>query len=529
MAQTKKRSGGGSRSGKVSKVLISNTGALKKKYGPVGLALVQKAIAAWMKADAARGIAARFVALDDHKAMAALGGAAVAIATDERATKLAIDAIAKKNGGAALVIVGADDVVVLQRLVNPTWTGSSGDDPDTQVPSDLPYACTAAYSTDARAFTAPTRVVSRLPDMVAAVKPDHLLQNINTAIGWTSHPAAAYVAGFALSAAVWSGSSQASANALFGAKASVELSPPQGPSWKAAALAPRMHFINCHGGAADPQFYGQQGQSYPIAHQAALLPGNVTKGTVVAAECCYGAELYDPALAPPMGICSAYLAQGAYGYMGSSTIAYGPAGTPNGYADLMCQYFLLAIQKGGSIGEALLAARRRYVATSGVLDLVGLKTLAQFHLLGDASIRPIGARTRAGAGQKSVRRGGPTRAADDALEPEKTPVASELQTAAPPPAVAALFRKAAAQHGLQLGESRAAAVAPPMGAHVAAKVTRGARKPATVFHYAFLAPPRAQPKRSGTRPQGPTARNILLVAREENGKVVDEVRELHQK
>src|SRR5580692_156824 len=44
-------------------------------------------------------------------------------------------------------------------------------------------------------------------------------------------------------------------------------------------------------------FYGQPlGQAvYPDAHLATWIDGRVSAGTVVAAECCYGAELYDPA------------------------------------------------------------------------------------------------------------------------------------------------------------------------------------------------------------------------------------------
>ena len=114
----------------------------------------------------------------------------------------------------------------------------------------------------------------------------------------------------------------------------------------------------------------------------------IKAGTVAAVECCYGAELYDSVtLALPMPICQRYLEQGAYGYFGSSTIAYGPA-EGNGAADLITRFFLLAILDGASLGRAALMARQHFVEEVGELDPVDLKTLAQFSLLGDPSVQP---------------------------------------------------------------------------------------------------------------------------------------------
>ena len=89
----------------------------------------------------------------------------------------------------------------------------------------------------------------------------------------------------------------------------------------------------------------------------------------------------------PLPICQRYLMQGAYGYFGSSTIAYGPA-EGNGAADLITQYFLLAVLEGASLGRAALVARQRFVQQTAELDPVDLKTLGQFNLLGDPSIHP---------------------------------------------------------------------------------------------------------------------------------------------
>lgn len=87
-------------------------------------------------------------------------------------------------------------------------------------------------------------------------------------------------------------------------------------------------------------------------------------GTVAAVECCYGAELYDATtLGIDLPICQSYLRQGAYGYFGSTTIAYGPVDS-NGAADLICQYFLLNVLEGSSLGRATLAARQQFVGNA---------------------------------------------------------------------------------------------------------------------------------------------------------------------
>ena len=172
---------------------------------------------------------------------------------------------------------------------------------------------------------------------------------------------------------------------LFGA-AEVHTSPAEGPAWTAAWLQRRIHFINCHGAEGDTQFYGQQGTDYPVSLRASDITGHVAQGTVVAAECCYGAQLWGGGRGEPVAM--AYLRNGAVGYLGSTTIAYGPADA-NGDADLVCQYFLEAVLAGASLGRAALEARQRFVRGVTVLSPVSTKTLAQFQLLGDPSACPV--------------------------------------------------------------------------------------------------------------------------------------------
>jgi hypothetical protein len=130
-----------------------------------------------------------------------------------------------------------------------------------------------------------------------------------------------------------------------------------------------------------------------VALDASLLPGTIGNGCIVSAECCYGAQLYAISSANPQtGICNVYLSNGAYGFFGSTTIAYGPA-SGNAEADLLCQYFLRYVLNGASLGRATLQARQQFVqdfTTAGTsMSSVDLKTLAQFNLLGDPALQPI--------------------------------------------------------------------------------------------------------------------------------------------
>ncbi|HEY4334762.1 MAG TPA: hypothetical protein VGM89_02665, partial [Puia sp.] len=90
-----------------------------------------------------------------------------------------------------------------------------------------------------------------------------------------------------------------------------------------------------------------------------------------------------------LSIANNYLLNGALGFLGSSTIAYGPADS-NDQADLICAYFFTSVLKGASTGRSLLEARQQYLTKSGPhLDPVALKTLGQFYLLGDPSLQPV--------------------------------------------------------------------------------------------------------------------------------------------
>lgn len=385
------------------KLILSNRSALTAKYGKAGAGRVHAAMEALVKADAGRGLKSRIVYIDAAPAMKAVGGKPVTDAGDCKQNKDAVDAVFRRLAPQYLMILGAIDVIPHQDIRNPTYDPPN--DPDQFAWGDLPYACDAPYSRDVAKFRGPTRVVARLPDLTGASDPEHILKLLKSAAGYKSHPATDYAGYFGLSTHAWRKSTELSLENMFGNSGALAISPVAGPGHPAKRLASLSHFINCHGGPADPQFYGEQGDSTPVSLTSQKLAGKIARGTVAAVECCFGAELYNAGMLNlDIPICQQYLGQGAYGYFGSSTIAYGPP-EGNGTADLITQYFLMEVMNGESIGAAALLARQKYVRQVNELDPVDLKTLAQFNVLGDPSLKPASvpsATTVAKGADKSV-------------------------------------------------------------------------------------------------------------------------------
>ena len=370
----------------INKVIVTNQSALLAKYG-AGVKAIDAAVKKLVAADKKRGLTTLLIAIDNAAQMKRVKGVPVTKVKDPKQCKVAIDAIFRALNPEYLLILGAIDVIPHQDIDNPAY--GPGDDDDREAFGDVPYACDTPYSKKAEDFRAPTRVVGRLPDLTGGSDPRYLVGLLSTAASAKSRPASAYAQYLGVSADPWANSTGLSLQKLFGAKASARLCPPSGPNWKPPQLGALSHFFNCHGAPADTHFYGQRGSSYPEAHDAAWLKGRLSPGTVLSAECCYGAELYDPnKTAGQPGICNTYLSEGAYAVFGSSTIAYGPA-SGNGSADLLCQFFLKHVLEGASLGRATLEARQDFVHSAATLDAFDLKTLAQFSLMGDPSIQPV--------------------------------------------------------------------------------------------------------------------------------------------
>jgi hypothetical protein len=372
---------------RVDKIIVSNMSALKAKYVAADYNKVSAELNNLIKADKQRGLVTTFIALDDKQVM---GNNRVTTATDPRQNKAAIDFVYKTWTPDYLLILGAVDIVPHQDMRNPIY--SAGGDPDRIAYGDLPYACDHAYSTNAKDFFGPTRVVGRLPDLTGGTDPRYLMGLLRTASAYKQGDNQTYSKYFGISAEVWKGSTGLSLVNTFGNSSDQKNVPPANSNWPASYLGRLSHFINCHGSQNDPHFYGQSVQNpnnYPVSEAASYIDNKVSEGTVAAAECCYGAQLYNPALSNNQaGICSTYLANKAYAFFGSTTIAYGPS-DGNDNADLICQYFLQSLLGGASIGRALLEARQEFIHNANMSDPANVKTIAQFNLYGDPSLAPV--------------------------------------------------------------------------------------------------------------------------------------------
>jgi Peptidase family C25 len=363
------------------KILVTNCAALEKKYKN-GVKALLAAVRDLIAADKGRGLTTQLVDISDQTKMKAFKGRAVTSPGNERQCKDAVDAIYASARPDYLVLVDGPDVVPHLTLDNPT-----PGDGDARVPSDLPYASDAPYtSRDAAKYAAVTRAVGRIPGVTGAGKPDFVVKQLKAAAAYKSRKRADYMDHFAVSAQVWEASTALSVENIFGSNA-IKTCPPTGSSGVRKLLAPLSHFINCHGAEVDPHFYGQKGKDYPVAMDSDDVTAGAKRNTMIATECCYGAQLFDPAQAGnDLPISNSYLDAGAIAFLGSTTIAYGPA-EGNGAADLLTQYFMINALAGSSFGRAFLEARQKFVLGQKMEDPVNVKTLAQFILLADPSLQ----------------------------------------------------------------------------------------------------------------------------------------------
>ncbi|MCE9526758.1 MAG: hypothetical protein K8R36_11975 [Planctomycetales bacterium] len=377
------------------KVIVTNLAELEAKYGPAGRASVEAAVNGLIAADATRGIVTMLVDLNDAGTLAAYGFAPIPavnpLPLDPVLYKDAIDKVYTHFAPrpAYLMLLGSIDVVPHIPLCN-LLKGQPGD-PDMDVPSDLPYACDAPYSTDVQDFIAPARVVGRLPNVTGDTDPAYLVCLLDTAAAYTSRPAADYSPFLGISAQAWETSTDLSLDTIFGTHSGVKVSPRDGTTGVWAEASRLSHFVNCHGATGAPYFYGKTAPLV-LAHSAATVGPMINKGTVMTAECCYGAELYNPggSLVPGQnGMCNTYLGSKAYVYFGSTNTSYGGT-TTIGTADLICQLFFKGLISGASAGWACLQARLDYVLKRGPALTTGdWKTLAQFNLMADPSLKPV--------------------------------------------------------------------------------------------------------------------------------------------
>ena len=311
---------------------------------------------------------------------------------------------------AVLLLIGGDECIPFHRLPNPAH------DDDGVVLSDSPYA------SDDAGYLAPQRIVARLPDG-AGPSPALLLATLDQMIDyhhgrmprpvaqipagrgllgvrWPPHAQAALSGGY--TARVWQESSRAVLDAIE-RDAALHASPPlDADALDPGALAARrLLYVNLHGGAGLPNWYGQGegiGSGAASRLPVALRPdriGGVVAGGILVSEACYGMEL--PGRTTATSIPLRALAEGALACVGATASAYGSYAAPLVCADLLCQRLLAHLARGLPVGHALQQARLEFAQTiyhrQGFLDDVDVKTLGEFVLLGDpwAGVAPLAA------------------------------------------------------------------------------------------------------------------------------------------
>lgn len=333
-----------------NKVYITNWKTLAQKYGQGGSEAIEAALMQSIKADAQRGLISIVVGLDVPEQYGGTQSRGV-LPSDEMANKRAVDAIHRHFSPDYIVLVGGPDIIPHIKLRNPM----RDHDAEPDVDSDIPYMSDARHARQITAFRAVTRVVGRIPDVKGARDPAALIDLLRQAR--EHRPQAQPIrTALAVSALAWRQSTEESIANLFNHPVPVVTSPTTDLRVEPDRLEGMVHFINCHGAAFSAAFYGDDGIGpNPTVLAAESLEGRVEAGAFIAAECCYGAALFDPADEDSgrLPMANAYLAAGAVAYVGSTSIAFGPA-SGNGAADLITQWFLKYALVGDSSGLAFL-------------------------------------------------------------------------------------------------------------------------------------------------------------------------------
>lgn len=392
---------------KTIKLIVTHGGALERKYGVGGLERIMDAITELARADEARGFTTMFVRLDEADETNPYGVSALTGKATALRCKRVIDRLWKVLKPDYLVLLGAADVLPHFEVPNPSYKPVDGDD-DRLVPTDNPYACSRAFSSKKReTYLIPDRVVGRVPDLPGGTDPAWLLDPLDVARSWASRSARSYDKDLMVCCDAWREAGEDVAKYLSRDTKTVFVAPPSlysnssHPPILAQAYENRLHLIKCHGAQLDTMYYGQKRNNYPPVLTSGALAGRTRPGTVVGAMCCYGAALFDPTdprvnadVAGDPPIPSIYLRQGAYGFVGSTTIAW--VGTRSMQcADWMIGAFAHYVLEGASTGRALLDSKQefvRWIQQQGRSpDICDEKTLLQFLLLGDPSIHPVAA------------------------------------------------------------------------------------------------------------------------------------------
>lgn len=148
-----------------------------------------------------------------------------------------------------------------------------------------------------------------------------------------------------------------------------------------------LFYFNLHGGASKSQkeWYGES--ISPHGYPKAISPEVVKSFKapyIIGVEACYGARYID-GLTPETSILLTAMQSGCLAMLGSSKIAYGMPNAPGSCADIVIGEFLKRVSDGESAGDAY--CKSLEVLMAGRVNAQTVKTLAEFSLFGDPSVR----------------------------------------------------------------------------------------------------------------------------------------------
>jgi hypothetical protein len=261
-----------------------------------------------------------------------------------------------------LLLLGGDRVVPFFRLENPC------DDSDKEVLSDNPYASSG------NEFLIPEKVCARVPDNKDA---NFIIKQFKKVFRRNKKS-------FGISAKIWKKASE-NVYRQIGSLRDLKISPPvTSNSFKSLWLKKKdFLYFNLHGSRHSANWYGQDGDKYPVA----VGPENINKASgIVASEACYGAYIIKKSHKNAISL-KFLNEKRILGFCGSTTIAYGPVAPPSSEADLLVKYFFEYVKQGLTIGESFKNAKidfaRKTLRRQGFLDEDDKKTLLQFVLYGN--------------------------------------------------------------------------------------------------------------------------------------------------
>jgi len=390
-------------------IVFSTRRALEQNYGRAGFAMLDAAMQELAEVIRRKPEWGAIVFYPDDPACAAEMGTKPAQAGDAWALKLALadlDDALGKNGAmiGAVLIVGGPQVVPFHNLPNPT------DDPDTEVPSDNPYA------TRDENYFIPEWPVGRLPNE-AGTNPAGLLGNLQSITAFHANnimrslrwweKLGVWFAGlvrstrktgygsFGYSTEVWRKASLEVFQQI-GSPKELVTSPPIEISETAKPtqlnLLGKLGYFNLHGLIDTGEWYGQRdptngtpGADYPVALRTQDVINGGKAPEIIFSEACYGAYIQEKTVQNSLAL--KFLDSGCRAVVGSTVMSYGSISTPLNAADLLGIAFWKNLKNSIPVGDALRRAKihlaREMHKRQGYLDGEDQKTLISFVLYGD--------------------------------------------------------------------------------------------------------------------------------------------------